>query len=758
MKPQFFVLDITAGSVPRPVPEVLAALEDARPTFDGLVLAGGEATMHPSLPAILRAARELGFRYRQVATNGEVLSVAGAAERLAAAGANLFLLTLRGLVPASHDRAVGRRGSFQRVLLALRRLAALRGVHSAARIVLPEPEAAPLDPLSSMLLPEVGARHIVLAPALGIPRDQPFAPLPESAAFAEALRGRVESLSYGPGEILLGNERVRPPLVLPEDGDPYAFRPSAGRAPGLLLLQLPCYREETAGAVYPSLGLARLVGFLDKLGYEARTLDMDVHSLAQPKALEVLYDEALVGAFGRGELLPERLATLFSELLPADALEATGMVGFSVVDPYERYQVDLALALAHWLRRVRPSLTIIAGGDSVEIAKLNEARGAFSQLFDHVIDGQGELGLLGLLNRLEFRDRPLSAVPNRVDRDRDTRRDTEQDIYRNPVIELRRRRLPAPSFPSDCAATYARSPSAALQDFLAERGLPPARPVPTLPFQMVEGCNARCVFCNYTRRLDVLRPEEAADWMVAAAERTGIRQFFGLNPTLNLSRRHALRFANALARHDAGLLWFDSARPIGIDRELAEALRAAGCVMLTFGVDGTSDPVLERMQKGFTVADVESSLAATAAAGIVNRFNLMVGFPYETDADVAAAADFLRRNAENLHSLSCYNPFYLNPWIDLEGHGIAIRRRGCHEELAGSATQAYDEEQGRTWEEKRTAVERDFAGLMEVVVSAHICPHDLPEHDVLAAVRAGLDFWAIRAYISYFAQRRGPRR
>ena len=37
--------------------------------------------------------------------------------------------------------------------------------------------------------------------------------------------------------------------------------------------------------------------------------------------------------------------------------------------------------------------------------------------------------------------------------------------------------------------------------------LSPAPRVATLPFQMVTGCRADCVFCNYPRRLDVLGPE-----------------------------------------------------------------------------------------------------------------------------------------------------------------------------------------------------------------------------------------------------------
>ena len=158
-----------------------------------------------------------------------------------------------------------------------------------------------------------------------------------------------------------------------------------------------------------------------------------------------------------------------------------------------------------------------------------------------------------------------------------------------------------------------------------------------------------------------------------------------------MTRRFVERFADEMIRLDADLLWFDSARPEDIDEALARKLHADGCVMLTFGVDRGSDSVLRRMRKGFSIAAVEATLAATTAAGILSRFNLIVGFSFETAADVAATIDFVRRNAAHLDVLGCYNAFYLNEAMPLEARGVPIRRLGRCDEVAGTRTEAYDE-------------------------------------------------------------------
>lgn len=80
---------------------------EGRPT--PLQLSGGEATLHPDLPRIVRRARDLGFHKIEVDTNGLALSRNGGLARdLRAAGVTGIYLQMDGLTPRIHQLIRGR--------------------------------------------------------------------------------------------------------------------------------------------------------------------------------------------------------------------------------------------------------------------------------------------------------------------------------------------------------------------------------------------------------------------------------------------------------------------------------------------------------------------------------------------------------------------------------------------------------------------------------------------------------------------------
>ena len=95
-----------------PVEHLLARLVDVRRTANGLVLTGGEPTIHKKLLPLLRAARRLGFDPIQIQTNGRTLRYAALVDELCAAGATEFSPSLHGSTAAIHDALTRAPGSF----------------------------------------------------------------------------------------------------------------------------------------------------------------------------------------------------------------------------------------------------------------------------------------------------------------------------------------------------------------------------------------------------------------------------------------------------------------------------------------------------------------------------------------------------------------------------------------------------------------------------------------------------------------------
>jgi MoaA/NifB/PqqE/SkfB family radical SAM enzyme len=79
---------------------------------------GGEITLLPDLPKIIKLAAKIGYPWIQVMSNGLRLAEKAYTDDLIAAGANLFRLSLHGPSEKIHDRLVGVPGAFARLTAA----------------------------------------------------------------------------------------------------------------------------------------------------------------------------------------------------------------------------------------------------------------------------------------------------------------------------------------------------------------------------------------------------------------------------------------------------------------------------------------------------------------------------------------------------------------------------------------------------------------------------------------------------------------
>ena len=90
---------------------------------DTLVLTGGEPTLRPDLPHIIRhARRNCGFSSVIVQTNGRRFAYRDYAETLIDAGAAKFMVSIHGHKAALHDFLTTREGSFAETVLGIKNL------------------------------------------------------------------------------------------------------------------------------------------------------------------------------------------------------------------------------------------------------------------------------------------------------------------------------------------------------------------------------------------------------------------------------------------------------------------------------------------------------------------------------------------------------------------------------------------------------------------------------------------------------------
>jgi radical SAM superfamily enzyme YgiQ (UPF0313 family) len=101
-----------------------------------------------------------------------------------------------------------------------------------------------------------------------------------------------------------------------------------------------------------------------------------------------------------------------------------------------------------------------------------------------------------------------------------------------------------------------------------------------------------------------------------------------------------------------GITWWCQLRPVKKLIPLLPKLYASGLRSVAWGVESGSQKILDRMDKGTELEDIEAVLAKSKDLGIFNMTYVMFGFPTETEEDVKTTIRFLRKNKKSIDLIS----------------------------------------------------------------------------------------------------------
>lgn len=165
--------------------------------------------------------------------------------------------------------------------------------------------------------------------------------------------------------------------------------------------------------------------------------------------------------------------------------------------------------------------------------------------------------------------------------------------------------------------------------------------------QTKRGCALECVYCTYPllegKCIRAVEPGAVVDEL-AAIRASGIGHVFVVDAVFNRPESHAAAICEEILRRDLKISFTGYFVPRGDLPELPALLKRAGCDAVELGTDSLSDPVLERLAKGFTAAEAIEYSRRLAEAGIKQCHNLIFGCPGETEAT-------LRESTERMDAL-----------------------------------------------------------------------------------------------------------
>jgi len=271
--------------------------------------------------------------------------------------------------------------------------------------------------------------------------------------------------------------------------------------------------------------------------------------------------------------------------------------------------------LLQWAREACPEALLLAGGPH----PTHLAGEVFEDCpaLDAIVKGEGELPLLGVLERLEAGRDGWRTAPGLILRGGET-------ASAAPMEDLDVMGAPVEHFAAD---------------FLDDPG--------QLSYLSTSrGCPATCNFCNtpefWGSSVRFRSPAAVLREMVLLREKLGLTYYSFRDDTFTANRTRILTLMELIRQSGLHPLWNCQSRVNLVDEERLVAMKRAGCEFMQFGVEHGSERVLELLDKGTSMKHAHRALQLVRKVGMNLGIYLITGIPGELWDDVEASAELIR--------------------------------------------------------------------------------------------------------------------
>jgi radical SAM superfamily enzyme YgiQ (UPF0313 family) len=174
------------------------------------------------------------------------------------------------------------------------------------------------------------------------------------------------------------------------------------------------------------------------------------------------------------------------------------------------------------------------------------------------------------------------------------------------------------------------------------------------------GCPFACSFCDRTvtgRRVRYRDVEDVASEMLFLEKRYSPDDIFYFDDLFTVNKKRVIALCQVLQEKNLRTFWSAQGRVDTVDEEMLEAMKAAGCTELMFGVESGSNKILQFLVKGFTREKIIQAFDLCYRVGIKPGAYLIVGVPGETKQDILDTVSLVERIEPSLLNFSFLTPF-----------------------------------------------------------------------------------------------------
>ena len=283
------------------------------------------------------------------------------------------------------------------------------------------------------------------------------------------------------------------------------------------------------------------------------------------------------------------------------------VIGFSVTNP-SRWN---AIECAKTAKKLNPQVKIVFGGPAATF--MANILFELCPQIDLIVSGEGETTFLDLVQAVEDDESSFNHIQG--------------------LCLLKDGRL---------ISTPARPPLETLDSLV--------HPSKYFKFQhlaMSRGCPGNCTFCGSPRFWGSRSVRfHSAHWFAAEIEmlaQKGIGHFYVSDDTFTMDKPRVLEFCQLIEKKQLGVTWNAISRVDHIDEDLLYAMRKAGCIQISYGIESGSEPVRKILGKPLLESDIIHTFSLTRSYGILPRAYFIYGSPGETDETIQDSIDLMEK-------------------------------------------------------------------------------------------------------------------
>ncbi|MFC1888875.1 B12-binding domain-containing radical SAM protein [Thermodesulfobacteriota bacterium] len=173
------------------------------------------------------------------------------------------------------------------------------------------------------------------------------------------------------------------------------------------------------------------------------------------------------------------------------------------------------------------------------------------------------------------------------------------------------------------------------------------------------GCPFKCTFCSkavFGNRIRYRSVEHFIAEVESCIDRYGIRDFRLEDEAPTVDVRRVIALCKEIIQRRMRITWSCFSRVDTVDEEVLGLMKEAGCYHVTYGIESANQGTLEKIGKRIDLGQAAAAVKLTKTLGIECKANFILGFPWETAADMRSIVHFAKRISPDLVTFNLFKP------------------------------------------------------------------------------------------------------